>query len=217
MSTPNGTTSIDVALTPPPPTTTTTTTVPSTPPSPPKMTEAETIGENQNPVVRVFDYDLDIDSIIVSVLLVLIWTSIWFGSGLSSSLRYDWVFTVVFILFIVYNGVNVISAGTTSGGVVYELNILLTVEQMVAILLGSVILFLLFHKGLQFPEGCSGVVSKLLMSNVVILMVASLWVNVITTGRAFRFIRKFKQGIYNIALTFFIIVGIIYIKGIRCS
>jgi hypothetical protein len=55
------------------------------------------------------------------------------------------------------------------------------------------------------------------MSNVVILTTASMWINVVTSGRAFRFIRKLKQGIYNIALTFLIIVGLIFIKGVACK
>lgn len=203
MTTPDNTTSIDEVVPRPPPES--------------KMTEAESIGENQNPVVRIFDYDLDVDSITVSLLIVFMWSLIWYGSGLYKTLRYDWVFSLIFILFIVYIVTGVLSAGTTSGGIVYELNILLTVEQMIAILMGSVILFTLFSKNLPAPEGCSPIVFRLLMSNVVILMIASLWVNVITTGRAFRFIRKLKQGIYNIALTFLIIVGIIYIKGVKCA
>lgn len=165
----------------------------------------------------MFDYDLDLDSISVSLIIVFMWLVVWYGSGLYKTLKYDWIFSLVFFLFIVYIVTGVISAGTTSGGIVYELNILLTVEQMISILLGSVILFTLFAKNLPAPEGCSPIVFRLLMSDVVILMIASLWVNVITTGRAFRFIRKLKQGIYNIALTFLIIVGIIYIKGVRCG
>lgn len=189
------------------------------PPShpPPQPTEAETIGENQNPVITLFNIDLDVDTIIVSLLIFSIWIIIWQASGLWKVLKYNWVFALVFFLFILYNLTNIITAGTTSGGVVYELNILLTVEQMISILLGSAIVFTLFSKNLPAPEGCSSIIFKLLMSNVVILMISSLWVNVITTGRAFRFVRKFKQGVYNIALTFLVIVGIIYIKGINGS
>jgi hypothetical protein len=219
---PPGTTSIDTLTTPPPatapPDTTTVTTTVVTTPETTKMTEAESIGENQNPVIRVMDYDLDLDSVTVSLLIVFMWVTIWYASGLWKTLRYDWVFTFVFLLFILYIVTGVITAGTTSGGIVYELNILLTVEQMIAILLGSAIVFALFAtKNLPSPPGCEPIVFRLLMSDVVILLMASLWVNVITTGRAFRFIRKLKQGIYNIALTFLIIVGIIYVKGVRCS
>lgn len=222
-SIPPGTTSIDAVLAPGTDEPATTQPIPTTSTQPPppapetKMTESESIGENQNPVVRVFNYDLDLDSITVSLLILFTWLTIWYGSGLYKTLKYDWIFSLVFFFFVVYLVVGVISAGTTSGGIVYELNILLTVEQMIAILLGSAILFTLFSKNLPAPEGCSSIVFRLLMSDVVILMIASLWVNVITTGRAFRFIRKLKQGIYNIALTFLIIVGIIYIKGVRCA
>jgi hypothetical protein len=188
----------------------------STPQPPPlQPTEAETIGENQNPIITLFNIDFDVDTILVSLLIFFIWVVIWQASGLWKLLRYNWIFGLVFFLFILYTLTNIVTAGTTSGGVVYELNILLTVEQMISILLGSVILFTLFSKNLPTPEGCNSIVFKLLMSNVVILMISSLWVNVITTGRAFRFVRKFKQGVYNITLTFLIIVGIIYIKGIN--
>ena len=132
-------------------------------------------------------------------------------------LKHDPLFRIIKLLFIAYLLVNWYTSGTSSGGVVYELNILLTVEQMISILFGTVVLFTIFSDKLNVHTSCKSVIFRLNMSIMVILTAASLWINVITTGQMFRAIRKFKQGIYNVALTFFIIVGMIYIKGNQCQ
>lgn len=123
------------------------------------------------------------------------------------------MFSIIFWLYILYTLANIQSSDHTSGGVVYELNILLTVEQMISILFGTLVLFMLFHHNVKIHDNCKPVVFKLAVSIVIILTSASLWVNVWTTGRAFRAVRKFKQGIYNIALALFMITGIIFIRS----
>lgn len=183
-----------------------------------KETEAEKdekkeINEKRNPVIRMFGHDIDRDSLIVHSAIIAIWIFIWYGTGLKKAIGKDVIFSVVFVLFIIYNIASIATAGTSSGGVVYELNILLTVEQMVSILFGTVVLFSLFHKNIPVNENCKAIIHRICISNVIILTISSLWVSVWTSGRAFRSIRKFKQGIYNIALALFISVGIIFIKG----
>jgi hypothetical protein len=174
------------------------------------------IGEKQNPTIQFLGYTYDRDSAIVGLILIIIWIIIWKTSGLWKTLRYDISFIVIFFLLILYIIANIATAGTSSGGVVYELNILLTVEQMISILFGTVVLFALFGKNLPIHENCRHIILRLSMSIVVILTTASLWVNLWTSGRAFRSVRKFKQGIYNVALTLFIIIGLIFIKGSKC-
>jgi hypothetical protein len=174
------------------------------------------IGEKQNPTIDFLGRKYDRDSAVVGLVLIVIWGLIWRTSGLWKTLRYDLSFTFIFFLFALYVIANIVTAGTSSGGVVYELNILLTVEQMISILFGTVVLFALFGKNLPIHDNCRHIILKLSMSIVVILTAASLWVNVWTSGRAFRSIRKFKQGVYNIALTLFIIIGLIFIKGNKC-
>lgn len=175
--------------------------------------EESEINEKRNPIVRLFNYELDLDSMIVHFLIIAIWMTIWFGTGLRTMVGKDIIFSVVFILFLIYNILSIFTAGKSSGGVVYELNILLTVEQMVSILLGAVILFTLFYKNLPMHPACAPIINKLCISNVVLLTLSSLWVSVWTSGRAFRSIRKFKQGIYNIALMIMIIVGLLFLRG----
>lgn len=175
--------------------------------------EESEINEKRNPIVRFFNYELDLDSMIVHLLIIFIWLTIWFGTGLRTMVGKDIIFSVVFMLFLLYNIVSIFTAGKSSGGVVYELNILLTVEQMVSILLGAVILFTLFYKNLPMHPACAPIINKLCISNVVLLTLSSLWVSVWTSGRAFRSIRKFKQGIYNIALMIMIIVGLLFLRG----
>lgn len=178
--------------------------------------EESEINEKRNPIVPFFGYELDLDSFIVHGLIISIWLTIWFGTGLRTMVGKNIIFSIVFVLFLIYNILSVFTAGTSSGGVVYELNILLTVEQMVSILLGAVILFTLFYKNLPIVTACSPIVNKLCVSNVILLTMASLWVSVWTSGRAFRFIRKFKQGLYNIALMIMIIVGLLLLHG-KCN
>lgn len=186
--------------------------------------EENDIGEKKNPIVNIFGNEYDKDSLIIGILLVVLWGLIWRYSGLYKTLALsfnkkfstDISFIVIFFLFIVYVLLNIVTAGVSSGGVVYELNILLTVEQMISILFGTVVLFVLFNKNLPVDDNCRPVLLKLGMSIVIILTISSLWVNVWTSGRAFRSVRKFKQGLYNIALTLFIIIGLIFLKGNKC-
>lgn len=179
--------------------------------------EESEIGEKRNPTIDLFGRELDVDSTVVMVLILLIWIVIWFYSGLWKTLQYDPSFSIIFFLFIAYVLANLATSGTTSGGVVYELNILLSVEQMVSILFGTIVLFALFNNRLDTDETCRSIVSKLSVSIVVILATASLWVNIYTSGRAFRAVRKFKQGIYNISLTLFIVIGLLFLKNTPCK
>lgn len=172
--------------------------------------EQETIGEKRNPVFRVFGKQLDQDSVFVSIVILVIWLFIWRYTGLWKTLRHDVTFAFVFVSFILYVFANTITAGTTSGGVVYELNILLTVEQMISILFGTVVLFTLFSKNLPLGDNCRKVVLRISISAIIILTFASMWISVWTSGRAFRAIRKFKQGVYNITLSLFVLIGMIF-------
>lgn len=176
----------------------------------------DNIGKTKNPVIHIFGLEIDQDSMVVGLLIIVIWIMIWFSSGLSKTLDKDITFTIIFLLLIAYTLVNIVTAGSSSGGVVYELNILLTVEQMIAILFGTIVLFALFNGNIPVHENCKRVIVQLSISIVIVLTIASLWVNIKSTGRSFRAIRKFKQGIYNVALTIFIIIGLIYVKGTKC-
>lgn len=171
------------------------------------------IGEKKNWVWRFGGREYDADTGLVMMLIIAIWVAIWWGSGLYKTLSHSILFVVVFWIFILYTFINFLTSGVTSGGVVHELNILLTVEQMISILFGTVVLFTLFFERLPLHPNCSAVVFNISISILIILTMASMWVNVITTGRSFRAIRKFKQGIYNIALSLFILIAIIFIKG----
>jgi len=179
--------------------------------------EESEIGEKKNATWNLFGNEYDVDTTVVLLLTIIIWILIWRTSGLYKTLRYDPIFIIIFLLFILYSIINIFTSGITSGGVVHELNILLTVEQMISILFGTVILFALFSDKIPLHHNCKAVVSRLTLSIIIILTTASLWVNVITSGRAFRAIRKFKQGVYNISLALFILIGIIFLKGKDCD
>lgn len=183
----------------------------------PEIKEESEIGEKGNPTWNFFGLHLDIDSTIVVFLNILIWTVIWYISGLYKTLRHDPIFTAIFIGYIVYMLANIYTSGSTSGSVVYELNILLTVEQEISILLGTMLMFAVFKDRLTLHPNCVKVVNTLILSCLIVLTSASLWLNVFSTGRSFRAVRKFKQGIYNIALSLFLIIMLIYIKEGKCE
>lgn len=178
--------------------------------------EPSEIGEKKNPTLTIGNYDFDIDSCVVMLLLILIWSFIWKTSGLWAMLKYDITFIFLYFFFIIYCVLNMFTSGNTSGSIVYELNILMNVEQMVSILFGTMILFTLFKDRLEIHQGCKKLISHLMMSIVIIMTIISLWVNVFVSGRAFRALRKFKQGVYNISLMLFLITGLIYIKQTTC-
>jgi hypothetical protein len=175
--------------------------------------DKENIGEKQNPIVQIGKYKFDKDTIVIAFIIIFIWIFIWKISGLWKALKYDYTFTAIFFIFILYNILSITIAGTSSGGVVYELNILLTVEQMISILFGTMVMFFIFGDKLPVEPNCKNVITRLSVSIIIILTMASLWVNVWTTGRSFKAVRKFKQSIYNVALTLFIMIGLIIIKG----
>jgi hypothetical protein len=179
-------------------------------------TESE-IREEENPTIRVLGVKYDLDTIIVNFSIIAVWIAIWWFSGLYRTLQYDPAFFLVFFLFASYMLINVASAGTTSGGVVYELNILLNVEQMISILFGSFMLFVLFNQSIPYHDSCRTLVFNLAMSVMMILATSSMWVNVVTSGRAFRFVRKLKQGIYNASLSIFVLILMIMLKANPCG
>lgn len=181
-----------------------------------KTEEESEINEKRNPTISILGKDLDRDSFVVHMIIIAIWIFIWHMTKLLRAVWKDAVFTAVFFLFIIYNLASIATAGTSSGGVVYELNILLTVEQMVSILFGTIVLFALFHKNIPSTK-CEKIVTSICVYNIIILTISSLWVSVWTSGRAFRSIRKFKQGIYNIALSLFILIGVIYLKSFQLN
>jgi hypothetical protein len=174
--------------------------------------EDEGINEKTNPTWDFFGYKLDLDSTIVFIAIIVIWVWIWHITGLRRTLMKDTLFTFIFISFIIYCIGNILTAGHRSGGVVYELNILLTVEQMVSILFGTFVLFTIFLYRIDMHDTCRALVKQLITYNIIILTCASLWVSIWTSGRAFRAIRKFKQGLYNVSLSFFILIGFLYLK-----
>jgi hypothetical protein len=172
-----------------------------------KTTESEELHETDNQAVNLFGYNFDIDTIIIVFVILTIWFLVWKTTGLFDQLFGIFIFKFIFVLFIVYMLSNILTSGTTSGGVVYELNILLTVEQMISILLGTIIMFTLFlpRLGLMDPK-LQDITFKINLSIITILASASMWVTVITSGRVFRGVRKFKQGMYNMALILLIII-----------
>lgn len=183
----------------------------------PDIKEESEIGEKGNPTWSLFGLQLDIDSTIVVFLNILIWAIIWYISGLYKTLKHDPLFTGIFVAYVLYMLANIYTSGSTSGSVVYELNILLTVEQEISILLGTMLMFAVFKDRLTLHPNCVKVVNTLILSCLIVLTSASLWLNVFSTGRSFRAVRKFKQGIYNIALSLFLIIMLIYIKEGKCE
>ena len=156
---------------------------------------------------------LDLDTTIVLGLSLAIWVFIFQYSGMFRLLKVHPIIMGVFVTFIVYSIANLLTSGHTSGGVVYELNILLTVEQMISILLGSFLLLCLFLYKLQAPEPLRPLLTRLSVIIVLLLACASAWVNIISSGRTFRALRKFKQSLYNIALALFAIICILLLES----
>ena len=172
------------------------------------------IGKSENPTINVGGYELDYDTLLVMVVTVVAWITVWHQSGLLSQVLRNPSLLFVFLFFIGYCIMNVYTSGTTSGGVMYELNILLTVEQMIAILFGTMVLFAVFYQRIPFiPDRCKLTIHKLIIPIVMVLTISSMWLNLVTSGRSFRALRKLKQGFYNIALALFIVITIVLLKG----
>jgi hypothetical protein len=177
-------------------------------PLPPTPMDDEEIIEKGNPTIEFLGLELDVDSSVIMLTSVAIWVLIWYNSGLLRDLKRNWMYLVIFGFFILYTVANMITSGSKSGSVLYELNILLTVEQMIAILFGTVIVFVIFNDKLSIHPNAKSMINKLAFILVILLSVSSLWINVITSGRAFRAIRKGKQALYNIAYCLFIVIGL---------
>ena len=183
-----------------------------------KMKESEAeqqqidIGEVKNPVIKVMGKEYDFDSVVVLGLVLVIWFMLWNSTGMIKLAQQDMTYLFIFVIFPMYMIFTMTTSGLTSGGVIYELNILLSVEQMIAILFGTVVLFVLFMKNLPLADEWHTTMYTIGIAMIILLCISSLWVNVVTSGRAFRMVRKFKQGIYNICLTLFIVLTTLFIK-----
>lgn len=172
------------------------------------------IGKSDNPTISIGGVALDYDTMLVMLVTVVAWVTIWQQSGLLSQIIRNPSLLFVFLSFIGYCIMNVYTSGSTSGGVMYELNILLTVEQMISILFGTMVLFAVFYQRIPFiPDRCKFTIHKLIIPIVLVLTISSMWLNLVTSGRSFRALRKLKQGFYNIALALFIVISIVLLKG----
>ena len=178
-------------------------------PIPPLIIDEEEIREKQNPIFELFGLRLDIDSTIAIGLGIFVWVYIWHVTGLLDLIHKKYSYLVIFSMFILYSLVNIVTSGSKSGGVVYELNILLTVEQMISILFGTMVVLTLFSEKIPTHPEIKRTVSRILISILMMLSLASMWINVITSGRAFRAIRKTKQSFYNISLALVATIGVL--------
>jgi hypothetical protein len=170
------------------------------------------IDEDKNPVLTVWGKEYDMDTVTVTVIILILWFFIWNSTGLIKLAQQDNFYLFILVIFPMYMILNTSTSGVHSGGVVYELNILLSVEQMIAILFGTVVLFVLFIKNLPISPEWMVTMYTIGIIMIVLLCTASLWVNVVTSGRAFRMVRKGKQQIYNMCLILFVTMGTLFFK-----
>ena len=175
--------------------------------------DSDPLPESENPTIDVFGHKIDQDTLIIMGVMLVFWILIFFRSGVTDILQNNTTLYTIFIFFGLYLLANTFTSGHKSGGVVYELNILLTVEQMVSILYGTMVLFLLFNKNIPISDTHKAVVNNLGVIIIFLLTIASMWVNLYSSGRSFRFLRKFKQGVYNIALVCFSMILVIYLQS----
>ncbi len=182
-------------------------------PTPDTDSGDDSVVEKGNPTIEFLGYQLDVDSSVIMIASVAIWVFIWNSTGLLQNVGRDWSYLAIFSFFIIYTAINMFTSGSKSGSVLYELNILLTVEQMIAIMFGTVIVFIIFNDKLMIHPVAKQIINKLGFAIVILLSFASMWINVITSGRAFRAIRKGKQGLYNIAYCLFIVIGLMAFKS----
>lgn len=172
------------------------------------------IGKSDNPTITIGNKKLDYDTMLVMLVTVVAWVTIWHQAGLLPQVLRNPSLLFVFLFFIGYCIMNVYTSGTTSGGVMYELNILLTVEQMIAILFGTMVLFAVFYQKMPFiPNKCKFTIHQLIIPIVIVLTISSMWLNLVTSGRSFRALRKLKQGFYNISLALFAVIAVVLLKG----
>jgi hypothetical protein len=175
------------------------------------------IGEKGNPTLLFQGYEIDQDTAIVVAVLVTIWVLVWRTTGVYKTLRHDILFSVIFVAFTIYLMTALVTSGHSSGSISYELNILLSVEQMVALLFSLVVVFTLFSYKLEVHASCSPVIKRINLAMLVLLSMTSLWVAIGNNARAFRGIRKFKQGMYNIVLIMFMVCALIILRGGECE
>ncbi len=179
--------------------------------------EKEITDAGQNPYIMVRGHKFDSDTIKIGLIAIFMWVLIWYNTGLLKLLSADKLFLIIFVGFIAWTLSNIYTASTTSGSVIFETNTLLTVEQMISILFGTMVLFAVFHRRLRLESNCKDFIGRIILYIIVILTLASLWVNLINTGRVFKAIRRFKQAMYNIALSLFLIICLIILKGGNCE
>jgi hypothetical protein len=178
-----------------------------------EVIESDPLPETLNPTINIFGRDIDQDTLVIMSIMMVFWSLIFFRSGVTDVLGNNMTLYAIFILFSLYLLANTFTSGNKSGGVVYELNILLTVEQMVSILYGTMVLFMLFNKNIPIIDSFKPAITSVSVIIIFLLTIASMWVNLYTSGRSFRFLRKFKQGVYNIALVCFSMILVIYLQS----
>ena len=175
--------------------------------------EEEEISEKSNPTIDLFGLKLDLDSTIVISLGIFVWIYVWYSTGLYVKVQQNFAYLLIFSSFILYSLLNIVTSGSKSGGAVFELNILLTVEQMISILFGTIVVFTIFYERLPVHPETGRLIHRVSIAMLILLSLASMWLNVITSGRSFRAIRKAKQALYNIALALFITIGVLVSKS----
>jgi hypothetical protein len=173
-----------------------------------RQDESRDIRESKTPTILIAGHQVDRDAVILGVSTLIVWGTIcWYiMNNIQLPPMFKWPVTIIMSLFAVYIVVAVLSMDPSSGGIVFELNNLTSVEQMISVILGSFVVFF----GLIFfipsiPTETRHVLITLACVSLLLLGVISMWVNTIMSGRAFRNLRRFKQAMYNMVLCLFII------------
>jgi len=173
-----------------------------------RQDEARDIREKKTPVITIGSWNVDRDAVFMGCGTMLLWGGICFY--IMRNIKLNPVFkvpvSIIMALFAVYIIVAVLSMDPSAGGIVFELNNLTSVEQMISVILGS---FVVFFGLIFFIPNVSINTRKVLITiacvSLLLLGIISMWVNTIMSGRAFRNLRRFKQAIYNMVLCLFVI------------
>lgn len=167
----------------------------------------------KNETFVIMGREIDQMSARINILAIILWVAIWYKLKLFREIEKNHVFLMIFVVFIANSFLQILSSSFYSGSVSHELTSLLNLEQMGAVLLGTITLFAIFSVSDMAKWNNKSQVSTIAFVSMLVGIVEVFYFSVKKTGYQYKKLRKLKESLFNIMIVLFSLCIVIILSG----
>lgn len=153
-------------------------------------------------VFNIFGIQIDIESLIVVIIAIILWTVLWFAFNIFKIISYSEYFFILYIIIIL---INLLNSATNVPDVETE-RIQQSSQQ--SFIQGGIAIFILafiFLYNIKIDEKYKTEIYRILIISLLVSSLSIIIINVKNNSINIRFVRKMQQMIYNQGLILFIL------------